>query len=271
MIAADGRTVWVHDSSIPVFAPDGSLDYFLGFMIDITERKLAEERQRATEQRYRDLVERLPAVTYLQSVVPGTNVAEATTFMSPLIEGILGYPVDRWYSDVAFWRQIAHPDDREVIESMEAASEETGESFSYDHRLIARRRPGRVGARRGGADPQRGRRRAVLAGLHPRHHRAQAGRGTAASGRGAVPPDRGADTGRHVPGAPLPTPGAYDLSTLITYVSPQIEAITRIPARPVERTRVLGRADPPRRPGAGPGREQRGERLAASPTVRTTG
>ena len=229
MIAADGRTVWVHDSSIPVFRADGSLDYFLGFAIDITERKLAQEQQRESEQRYRELVERMPAVTYLQSVVPGTSQAEATTYMSPLIEDILGYPVDRWYSNVAFWRTIVHPEDRELVESMEQTSEETGASFSYDHRLIAA--DGRlvwvheeaVLIRDENGAPRYW--QGFILDITERKQAEQQLR--QAEERFRLIVERTPAVTYQEPQTPV---GAYDLSTLISYVSPQIEAILGYPA-----------------------------------------
>ena len=259
MIAADGGTVWVHDSSIPIFALDGSLEYFLGFTIDITERRLAEERQRATEQRYRDLVERLPAVTYLQSVVPGTSVAAATTYMSPLIEGMLGYPVERWYSDVGFWRQIV-ASRRPRTDRVDGGGKRGDRGFVLVRPPADRgRRPGGVGARGGGADPNGRRRPAVLAGVHPRHHGAQAGRGAAAPGGGTLPADRRAHAGDHVPGRPC---GAGDVRPVDADVvrQPADRGDHRVPGRAMERARLLARAHPPGRPGAGPSREQRGER-----------
>jgi PAS domain S-box-containing protein len=224
MVAADGRTVWVHDSSIPVFAPDGSLDYFLGFAIDITRRKLAEERQHETEQRYRDLIERLPAVTYLQSVVPGTSEAAATTYMSPLIEGMLGYPVERWYSDVSFWRTIEHPEDREVVASLDATDEETGDSFSYDHRLIAA--DGRVVwvheeavlILDAGGEPQYW--QGFILDITERKQAEEQLRLAEERFRLIVERTPAVTYQEPISGAE-----GYDLTTAVTYVSPQIEAI----------------------------------------------
>ena len=44
LIARDGRTVWVLDRTVQVCAPDGTTLFRQGFLLDITERKCAEER-----------------------------------------------------------------------------------------------------------------------------------------------------------------------------------------------------------------------------------
>ena len=44
LIARDGRTVWVFDRTVQVCAPDGTSLFRQGFLLDITERKCAEER-----------------------------------------------------------------------------------------------------------------------------------------------------------------------------------------------------------------------------------
>lgn len=62
----DGRTIWVRDDAAPVRGEDGTLLYWRGVMLDITERKEAEEKlrwsldilRRALQQR-RDLSQRL--------------------------------------------------------------------------------------------------------------------------------------------------------------------------------------------------------------------
>jgi diguanylate cyclase (GGDEF)-like protein/PAS domain S-box-containing protein len=44
LLAYDGRTVWVLDRTVQVCAPDGTPLFRQGFLLDITERKCAEER-----------------------------------------------------------------------------------------------------------------------------------------------------------------------------------------------------------------------------------
>ena len=63
---ADGHWVWVHDISTAVFDQEGDLDYFLGFLTDVSSRRDAEERLREAELTFRTMVEQNPAVFYVQ-------------------------------------------------------------------------------------------------------------------------------------------------------------------------------------------------------------
>ena len=54
----------------------------IGSMRDITEHKRVEELLQEAEARYRTLIERMPAVTYLQEI----ESPDAAVYMSPQIE-----------------------------------------------------------------------------------------------------------------------------------------------------------------------------------------
>ena len=68
MISADGRVVWFRDDAVMIPAEQGRPNIWQGVMVDITDRKAVEERASATEERLRDLVEHIPAVTYREAM-----------------------------------------------------------------------------------------------------------------------------------------------------------------------------------------------------------
>jgi PAS domain S-box-containing protein len=103
------------------------------------ERTLNERRQAVTslrdaETRYRALVEQLPLVTYVSAIdKPGFSA-----YVSPQIEGLLGYTPDDWLATPnLFWR-VVHPDDVERVRTEHRVGYATGRAFSSQYRLVAR-------------------------------------------------------------------------------------------------------------------------------------
>ncbi len=64
IVRAEGKAIWVGISTSAVRNRDGSFLYAVRVMRDINERRLAEERLRSSERRYRTLLEALPAAVY---------------------------------------------------------------------------------------------------------------------------------------------------------------------------------------------------------------
>jgi PAS domain S-box-containing protein len=99
---------------------------------DVTKRREREERLRAAEGKYRTLVEQIPLASYINS----TGMPVRTTYMSPQIEAMLGYPVSSWLQE-GFFLGVVHPEDRERVLIEVERTHETGETFRSEYRLIA--------------------------------------------------------------------------------------------------------------------------------------
>jgi PAS domain S-box-containing protein len=135
---ADGRWVWVHDTSTTVLHEDGSVAYFQGFMFDVTQRKEAEEQVRLAEERYRAIVENTPAITYQEAPVPaGIDQSTSTAFVSPQIETLLGYTPEEW-ARPGFWTHVIHRDDLQAVLVESQRTSDTGEPYLQEYRMVAR-------------------------------------------------------------------------------------------------------------------------------------
>ena len=104
---------------------------------DITKRKQTEMRLQEAETRYRTLVEEAPAIIYIQQAYPGEGASYNVSYMSPRVEKILGYPVERFLEDPRFWNEIMHPEDLERVVGENERTDETEEPFSVEYRMIA--------------------------------------------------------------------------------------------------------------------------------------
>ena len=63
---------------------------------------------------------------------------QETLYISPQVETALGYTPAEWIADPRIWENSIHPEDRERVLKKDILTEETGEPFSEEYRLIAR-------------------------------------------------------------------------------------------------------------------------------------
>ena len=136
-----GETRWMHDRAVLVRDEDGAPRFWHGVAIDITDRKEAERNLRLVEARYRTLVEQIPAVTFIET--PGAPPDETWfTYLSPQAEQIFGVTSEELLANPAHFGEFVHPEDRERVYAANTRSEETGEPFNEEFRII--RSDGRV-------------------------------------------------------------------------------------------------------------------------------
>lgn len=98
------------------------------------EHHRAKAELRAAETRYRTLVERLPAITYVAEV----GVEGRWQFVSPQIESILGFTAEEWMSNPQLWISRIHPEDREIAIAAEHRVQESGQLYKAEYRMHAR-------------------------------------------------------------------------------------------------------------------------------------
>jgi two-component system, cell cycle sensor histidine kinase and response regulator CckA len=98
------------------------------------EQDRAKAELRAAEARYRTLVERLPAITYIAELGAGGP----WHYVSPQIEAMLGFSPAEWISNPMNWVNHIHPDDREIALAAEKLFQETHELFQAEYRMCAR-------------------------------------------------------------------------------------------------------------------------------------
>ena len=139
MISKDGRYVWIRDEAVLVRDEEGRPLFWQGVISDVTGRKEAEARLREAEERYRTLVEQIPAVTYMDVIeAGGSSGTFRTTYMSPQVKALLGYTPEEFESSPDVWISLLHPEDRERALAGDAHHYATGEPLSQEHRMIAR-------------------------------------------------------------------------------------------------------------------------------------
>jgi diguanylate cyclase (GGDEF)-like protein/PAS domain S-box-containing protein len=109
-----------------------------GAIADDVQRERRLSADAIMGDRYRSIVEQIPAVTYIDAL----DDAATTLYVSPQVETLLGYAQDEWMGDPELWLRIIHPDDRARAVAENQRHNETGESFSLDYRIY--RKDGRL-------------------------------------------------------------------------------------------------------------------------------
>jgi diguanylate cyclase (GGDEF)-like protein/PAS domain S-box-containing protein len=129
-IAKDGTLRWAQLSSSMVRdETSGDPAFIIGIVEDITERKMLEQHLLAADEKYRLLVERVPAAVYIADI----GAEGRWRYVSPKIEKMLGFAPEEWMADPGLWLRQVHPDDREraLLADNPAASGTHQQSTSY--------------------------------------------------------------------------------------------------------------------------------------------
>jgi PAS domain S-box-containing protein len=127
---AGGVEKWVMETGQGIFSENNDLLAIEGFITDITERKLAEESLRQSEERHRQIVESSTdaIITRAGEFIVYANPAALKLFRASHAEGLVG----KRYLD------LVHPDDRaESVERIRKGWNEKWIAPPREHRIVA--------------------------------------------------------------------------------------------------------------------------------------
>jgi len=101
--------------------------------LEQTSRQVLE-----ASSRLRVLVEHVPAAAYIAMADPAVSDGGRRAYMSPQINGILGYRPEELVDDPELWPSRIHPDDREAAIAAYEAHWRTGEPLRAEYRMLRR-------------------------------------------------------------------------------------------------------------------------------------
>ncbi|MGZ4131530.1 MAG: PAS domain-containing protein, partial [Actinomycetota bacterium] len=131
LIRADGETIWVRDSAHATIERDDTV-VWQGVMLDVTHLKRAEEERREAEQRFRSLVEQLPAVVYVDRYEPTLR----NVYISPAVESMVGVSATEFQATPNTWERVIHPEDRSAVMAHVLAHIAEEKPYELEYRVV---------------------------------------------------------------------------------------------------------------------------------------
>jgi len=98
-------------------------------------QRRSDERRLQAEDRFRSLVEQIPAVTYIAAPAGADLV---WVYVSPQIEALTGYDADAFASDPEVWLRCLHPSDQEWVLARRRRARQPAQSFLAEYRIVTR-------------------------------------------------------------------------------------------------------------------------------------
>ena len=105
----------------------------------IADTRATAERLAEAEARYRALVERIPAIVYVDVIDPNApNEHYRPVYLSPQVEEVSGYPAADFMSDERLWDELVHPDDVAEVTRHFDRHGRLGEPLQVSYRITHR-------------------------------------------------------------------------------------------------------------------------------------
>jgi PAS domain S-box-containing protein len=124
----------IHSIGHPVFGPRGDLIEYTGTVIDVTERKRAEEELRRSEMEFRQILDLAP------QVVAVFGLDSERLYANRILLDYLGLTLEEWRQRFnsavpSYSSEFLHPDDWERVTGNSARAISNGAAFELEMRL----------------------------------------------------------------------------------------------------------------------------------------
>jgi PAS domain S-box-containing protein len=134
VLSASSDTRWVYNFIVVRRDANGLITHYQGYLNDITERKLASERLRDSQQRLDNILANSPSALYRCA----NDEHWTMEFISAGIKRITGYAAEDFHNNrIRSFASIIYPDDCQDVADAVASSLANKENYEMDYRLVA--------------------------------------------------------------------------------------------------------------------------------------
>ena len=129
VLRADGQWRLMGATAVPRLSPSGEFLGHAGLCADITDRKLAQEALRKSEEKFRELAENVREVFWIVDPTGSEMI-----YISPRYEQIWGRSCESLYRNARDWQEAIEPEDRQHAHLM-FEKQLQGENVDSEYRI----------------------------------------------------------------------------------------------------------------------------------------
>ncbi|MBF0316938.1 MAG: PAS domain S-box protein [Nitrospirae bacterium] len=133
IIHKNGSIRWVRNTIVPRRNQDGRLIAYDGLISDITQRKMAEEALKLSENRYKRLLGATTDYIYTVEVKDGRAIS---TTHGPGCVAVTGYTTEEYDEDPYLWYRMIQGEDRKAVTELAYKMLKGEPVLSIEHRII---------------------------------------------------------------------------------------------------------------------------------------